>query len=366
MGGLEKWLMAVLHHIDRRFYQLDFLVHHPQPGVYDEEAKRHGARVIYCPYSPWPWKYSLNFLRLLKQHGPYDVIHSHLALSGVILRLAHLAGIPVRIAHSHTTEAFRLHQASLARRFTLFWSQRWIPKYATMGLAASQEAALSWPGPPWGRDPHWRILFCGIDLAPFRQPVDRFQVRQELAIPPQALVLGHVGRFASEKNHGFLVEIAAALGQLEANFCLLLVGDGPLRQEIQQRVEAAGLGAKVIFTGYRADLSRLLLGAMDVFLFPSQFEGLGLAVVEAQAAGLPCLISDMVPVEAEVVPPLVRRLSLNQPAAVWAEAAVKSARAREAAPSREDALQLVSRSGFNVSNTVRVLEELYSQGGKLS
>jgi glycosyltransferase involved in cell wall biosynthesis len=359
MGGLEKWLMTLLRHIDRRVYQLDFLVHHPDPGVFDEEAKSYGARVIYCPYSPWPWKYSRSFLRLLRQHGPYDVIHSHLALSGAILLLAHRAGIPGRIAHSHTDEASRLSRAGLARRVSLFWSHRWIRHYATTGLAASRVAARGRFGAQWEVDPRWRILSCGVDLTPFHQSYDREQVRRGLGIPPQALVLGNVGRFVAVKNHDFLVEIAAALRQRESNFYLLLVGDGPRRQEMQQRVKDAGLEANVIFTGFRSDLPRLL-SAMDAFLFPSLFEGLGLAVVEAQAAGLPCLISTPVPREAEVVPSLVRRLALSESAAAWAEAALAAVRARDSLPPREEALERVSISGFNVINSIRALERLYA------
>jgi glycosyltransferase involved in cell wall biosynthesis len=157
------------------------------------------------------------------------------------------------------------------------------------------------------------------------------------------------------KNHRFLVEIAAEIVKREPNARFLFVGDGPLRSEVEMELRVAGIRDRVILTGSRPDVPRLLLGAMDAFLFPSRSEGLGLALVEAQAAGLPATVSDSVPIEADVVPDLINRQSLRQPAAVWAEIAV-----RHRQRSTPGALGIVEGSLFNVVTSAKELSRIYS------
>jgi glycosyltransferase involved in cell wall biosynthesis len=240
--------------------------------------------------------------------------------------------------------------------------KRWIARHASAGLATSRQAASALFGAAWETDPRWRLLYCGIDLEPFRASADRVGVRAELGIPAGAFVVGHVGRFYEQKNHAFLVDIAAEIAKREPNMRLLLLGDGPLRSVIEQRVADMGMTDKVIFTGGRSDVPRLMLGAMDVFVFPSFYEGLGLAGVEAQAAGLPIVLSDVVPKEMDVVRPLIRRLSLSQSASVWAEAtmAVRSVTNRG---NRVDALTLLEQSPLDIRPSVMDLVDLYARSG---
>jgi glycosyltransferase involved in cell wall biosynthesis len=143
-------------------------------------------------------------------------------------------------------------------------------------------------------------------------------LRAELGIARNSFVVGNVARFAKQKNHRFLVDIAEHLSRMEPNVVFMLVGEGPLKPEIEALVRERGLSANFIFLGAREDVPRLLLGAMDCFLLTSLHEGLGLVVWEAQAARLTCVISDLIPEEARLEATLVRRLSLNQPAEVWA------------------------------------------------
>jgi glycosyltransferase involved in cell wall biosynthesis len=164
-----------------------------------------------------------------------------------------------------------------------------------------------------------RVLYCGIDLLPFRATVDPVAVRAGLGIPADALVVGHVDRFREVKNHTFLVDIAVELAKREPRMRLLLIGDGPLRPAIERQAKKGGVGEKIFFAGVRSDISRLMLGAMDVFVLPSLHEGLPIVGIEAQAAGLPFILSDVVSEETDVVDSLVRRLSLSQPASAWAE-----------------------------------------------
>lgn len=358
VGGTETWLKNVLQHIDPEQFQMDILVHSPEPGRYDETAQRLGANVHYCPFPTNPWNYAANFRKILRQHGPYQIVHSHLALSGYILRLAHRAGIPVRIAHTHSDERARLTRSSLSRRLAIALSNRWIASHATLGLAVSRQAALGRFGQEWESDPRWRIFFCGVDLAPFRSKVDPAQVRRELNIPPDALVIGHVGELRDVKNHQLMLGMAAEMVRQGVKMRLLLIGDGRLRQFLEEQVSQAGLEGSVIFTGVRTDVARLLLGAMDVFLFPSLHEANPLALIEAQAAGLPCVISNCIPPETEVIQPLVQRLPLSEPAAFWVQAALSSREAK-AAISAKAALEIMEKSSFNIKTNVAVLQKIY-------
>jgi glycosyltransferase involved in cell wall biosynthesis len=357
-GGAETWLMHVLRNIDRREFRMDFLVHTTQPGAYDEEIRALGSEVIPCLHPRRPWDYARNFRRILREHGPYDVVHSHVQhYSGYVLRLARRSGVPVRVAHCHLDTAALQATSAPARHAYLALMRRWIGHHATHGLACSTQAGASLFGASWGTDPRWRVVYCGIDLGPFRARPDRAAVRAELGISSDAFVVGHVGRFVEQKNHAFLLEVAAEVARREPGARLLLVGDGPLRRDVEARARRLNLDGRALFAGVRADVPRLLLGAMDVFLFPSVYEGLPLGLLEAQAAGLPCVCSDAVAPEA-VAGPLVRRLSLSRPPEAWADA-VMDARslARRAEPLA--GVAALERSPFAVARSVEALEELY-------
>jgi glycosyltransferase involved in cell wall biosynthesis len=348
--------MHILRHIDRQRFRQDFLVHDPSPGAYDTEAQGLGARIIYCPYPSWPWGYARRFKKILADYGPYDIVHSHLHSGGFHLFLASQEGVPVRISHNHSAVLPLWDRLSFSRKFLIKLSYKLIFHYATAGLAASRLAASGRFGLDWHDDPRWQVLYCGIDLNLFRDNLDPRPVRQELGIPAEVLVIGHVGRFTEEKNHRFILLVAAELARTGPDFRLLLVGEGPLRPELERQADRAGLREKVIFTGLRADVPRLMLGAMDVFLFPSLFESLGLVVLEAQAAGLPCLVSDTVPADVEVVKPLFQRLSLAEPASRWAEAILA---AREVTVTQPEALKIMEHSHFNIEYSCRELVALY-------
>jgi len=357
-GGVETWLMHVLRHIDRADFQMDFLVHTERPCAYDEEIIALGSRIIPCLSPQRPWVYARNFRRALRAHGPYDVIHSHVhRFSGYVLRLSKV-DVPIRIAHSHNDSSSVEARGGLLRRSYVTLTGRWIRAHATVGLSCSDRAAAALFGEAWMDDRRWETMPYGIDLAPFRSSVDLGDVRRELAIPPDAWVIGHVGRFVEQKNHRFLAEVAIELLKREPRAFLLLVGDGPLRPSIEQQVNGAGIAHRVRFAGLRGDVHRLMRGAMDFFLFPSLWEGLGLVLIEAQAAGLPCIISDVIPREADVVGPLIRRVSLAQPVARWVDETLSQRDAANAIPHR-DSLAQVECSPFNIQRAMGRLEEIY-------
>lgn len=358
-GGVETWLMQVFRHIDRERFRLDFLAE-VGPGACEEEIRALGGEVTSANAHRLlrPGWYARNFAPFLRGRGPYDVVHVHAyQYGGYIVRLAREAGVPVRIAHSH--QDFSPIRARINRpRRALAWAmKRLIARHATAGLAASRAAAADLFGQDWRRDPRWQVHHCGLDLGPFRTPVARNAARAEFGIPADARVIGHVGRFEEQKNHPFLVEVFGVAARRDPRLRLLLVGDGPLRPEVERQVVASGLAGRVAFAGSRPDVPRLMRGVMGLFLFPSRFEGLGLVLVEAQAAGLPCLCADSVPDEADVVGPLVRRLPLSASAETWADRI--PALLGPAAVTRAEALRLVERSDFNIETEVRQLERFY-------
>lgn len=354
-GGVETWLMHVLRHIDRERFQMDFLVHTEQPAAYDAELEALGARILRCPDPHNPLLFGRRLLSIMKQFGPYHVIHSHVHhYSGYVLSLARAAGIPVRIAHSHSDTRTAHAGSALLRQSYLCLSRRLIAANCTHGLAASVPAALALFGPDWGRDPRVKVLHCGIDLDPFRTTSDRKSVRSEFGLRSDDIVFGHVGRFVPVKNHAFLVEIAAEIVKREPRARFLFVGDGPLRPALEEQLRRSGIREHTVFAGLRSDVPRLMMGAMDTFLFPSLYEGLPLVLMEAQAANLPAIISDTIAPETTVVPALITRLSLRQSATVWAECALRHRECRTT-----NALGEVRRSPFNVITGINDLAVIY-------
>lgn len=355
-GGVETWLMHVLRHIDRDRFQMDFLIHSSDQGAYDEEIRGLGGNLRVCRHTRNPLAYYRALRRVIDDHGPYHIIHSHVHhYSGFILALAKLAGIPNRIAHSHIDTSST--GPSLARRLYQRLAECLIQVYATNGLAASQDAASTLFGKAWCDDGRFRVLYCGVDMAPFgAQPCDA-QVRSELGIPEDAFVVGHVGRFDAQKNHSFIVEVASLASRCDSSVFFLLVGEGKLRPGIEQAVANVGLGNRVVFAGSRSDVPALMMKAMDAFLFPSLFEGLPLVLMEAQASGLPILCSDTVTKEVTVSAELITFLSLSCPAS-WVDAILKH-RGSVHIRSSEEAYRLVVGSPFNIANGVKELEQIY-------
>lgn len=362
--GSETWLMHVLRNIDRQQFQMDFLVHTLEPHAYDDEIRALGSRVIPCLHPSKPRLYAKHFKQVLQEYGTYNIVHSHVHhYSGFVLRLAHEANIQTRIAHSHSDTIQQQAKAKVLRKAYFRLMRTWISRYATVGLAASQAAASALFGSTWQTDPRWQVLHCGIDLSPFKIVVDSSALRAELGISTDAFVIGHVGRFCEPKNHTFLIEIFAEVVKKESNSYLLLVGDGILRPEIERKINQLGLSDQVIFAGIRSDVHQLMIGVMDVFLFPSLYEGLGLALIEAQAAGLPCIFSDVVPKEADIARDLLCRVSLSQKAVVWANAIISRQNSNKKVD-KSDVVESLKNSKFNIKKSIKELQKAYILSNK--
>jgi glycosyltransferase involved in cell wall biosynthesis len=353
-GGIETWLINVLKYIDRDLLEFHFCTFGLKPGLLAGEVERFGGRILACPRSLNLWSFRDRFRKILRQ-GKYDAVHSHVTLfSGLVLRWAKQEGIPMRIAHSHVSQDDR--PDTQARRCYRRTMKSWIERYATKGLAASQIAAAQLFGDHWTADNRFRVLHCGIDLLPFQQPVESDRVRRELGIPGYAPVVGHVGRFALQKNHKFLLEVFDEIQKRVPTVHFLLVGDGPLRTEIEAQSRAQGLWGKMHFAGIRTDVPRLMRGAMDLFVFPSLFEGLPIAVIEAQAAGLPCIVSDTITIEAGVLRDRFTQLSLSKGPDEWATKAVECLQRGK----DESAIEAIFQTDFCIQRSTSTLSDLYA------
>lgn len=343
-GGLESMLMNYYRHIDREKIQFDFLVHRQERAAYDDEIEAMGGRIYRLPrLVPWSKAYLAALNRFFDEHTEYRIVHAHQdCLSSVILKTAERHNIPVRIAHSHSA-----NQDKNIKYPIKLWYKRKIPRHATHLFACGKEAGgWMFSGAPY------QIVNNAIDAAAYTYDVDkRGELRRQLVLADE-LVIGHVGNFTQPKNHPFLLEIFTALLKKEPNAVLLLVGGGEEMSQIREKAQKLGIAEHVHFLGVRSDAADLMQ-AMDVFVFPSLYEGLGIALIEAQAAGLPCVVSDTIPHEAYLTD-LVDSESLSAPVEKWAEKIL----AKRAIP-RTDRRAEIAAHGFDITTEAVKLQEFY-------
>lgn len=344
-GGLESMLMNYYKHVDRERVQFDFLVHRQERAAFDDEIESLGGRIYRLPrLVPWSKSYLSALNRFFEEHPEYKVVHVHQdCLSSVILKVAAQHNVPVRIAHSHNANQDRNLKYPIK-----LWYRRSIPQYATNLFACGKDAGdWMFSGAPY------QIINNAIDVAAYSyDPEKRIEMRQKLGLENE-LIVGHVGRFNPQKNHPLLLDIFAALLKKEPNAVLLLAGGGEDMPKIQAKAQALGVAEHVRFLGVRSDVADLMQ-AMDVFVFPSLYEGLPVTMVEAQTAGLPCIISDKVPSECILTEGLVDVMPLSASPSAWAEKIL----AKRAIP-RTDRRAEIAAHGFDITTEVVKLQEFY-------
>ena len=302
-GGVEAVVMNYYRHIDRCKVQFDFLVDADSTLVPREEIESLGGRVFEIPPYQHVVEYQRELQRLFKQEG-WKIVHSHInALSVFPLRAAKKAGVPVRIAHSHSTSGKGEYAKNALKAVLKTQSNR----YPTHRFACSQFAG-EWL---FGKAEHFEVVYNAIDL-------DRFRFNAEARAQARAdqFAIGHVGRFTAQKNHAFLIDVFAEVAKRRDDAVLLLVGTGEAGASVKALVDERGLTDRVKFLGQRSDVNRLYQ-AFDAFVLPSLYEGLCLVGVEAQVSGLPCLLSDAITREVDVTGEC-KFLPIDSPA-VWAD-----------------------------------------------
>lgn len=350
-GGVGTVLMNYYRHIDRSKVQFDFLTHgEPEEATRAEVEALGGTITVITPKSTSLWRNLRETRRYIGPTTPHQVVHVHTAspTSFVYLLAAGLAGKRVRVVHSHATD-LESPPGSLQHRIHRVLQP--VLRWTATDLLACSRAAGDWLYGVSVRD-SVRVLPNAIDVDRFRfSPILRQQLRRRLGVEDR-LVIGNIGRFAEQKNHKLLVDIFAEIVRLDPSAVLLLVGEGALMADVQAQVAAASLQNSVLFLGARGDVPALLQ-AMDLFLLPSLFEGLPLVLVEAQAAGLPCLASSTVTEEVQLTE-LLQFLDLAASPTAWAEKALAMANA-----ARQTEAILVAAAGYDIRTAAQVLGGFY-------
>jgi glycosyltransferase involved in cell wall biosynthesis len=355
-GGVEIWLLSLFAETQGRGVTHAVTTLGPSAGSLEDAASRLGVGVRRCPLPPLP-SFPRRFSHLLRS-GQFEAVHSHVHLaSGWLLWLARRSGLPVRVAHSHTTRDD--HRSTPARRVYRRLSRLLIRRHATAGVAASSDCAKALFGSGWTVDPRFRVIHNGVDLSRFSGDVDRREVRSSLGFTPDAVVVGQVGRFHRVKNHVFSVRVAAELARRDPRVRFLFVGEGPLRGATERQAADLGIGARCVFVGGAGvDVPRLLIGAMDLVICPSLWEGLPVSLVEAQAAALPVLASSEVTREVAAVPDLVRFVDLGEGPAAWAASVEEMLRIPRISP--QAAQEYLAQTDFDIRRSARRLLEVYA------
>lgn len=347
-GGTESFMMSYFRCFDRKKIIIDFMVHGYEKGYYDEEILETGSKIINVPVkSQQPFKYN-KILKKVFQSGEYPIVHSHLdAMSAWTLKIAKKCGVPHRIAHSHNTAHLTENKMKLAINEI---ARKQITKYATDCFACS-DLAGKW----LFNDAPFKVIHNAINISKYQYSGElRTTLRNSLGISESTYVIGHVGRFDTQKNHEFLVEVFSKVIEVIPNSTLLLIGEGWKMEQIKEKVSNCQLNEKVLFLGSRADVNELY-NAMDLFVLPSLFEGLSVVAVEAQANGLECLFSDKTTQEAKMSDN-VEFLPLKVD--VWAEKIIDSYKCKKM---RFDNTNALIEHGYEIKSAAEKLQEYYLQ-----
>lgn len=348
-GGAETNVMNYYRKLDKSKFQFDFAVHREEKGAYEEEIVALGGKIFRFS-NIHPFKLA-NYKQQIVQFfdkNQYSIIHGQCSELGYFFyKEAHKRGVPVIIAHGHNSNS----KLDLKFLFRWFWKKSMM-RYVNTYFSCGEEASVWLFGKKTA--PQAFTMTNAIDSKLFAYNEEKsLQIRKELNAE-QTKNFIHVGRFNVQKNHEFLIAVFHLLLQRDSQQQLFLVGEGELKLTIQEQVKKLGIEEKVTFLGSRNDVNELLQ-AMDVFLFPSLFEGLPVSLVEAQASGIQCVISDGIPKEAILIPENVTVISLKESAVQWANK-IHALNQFD----KKDVSFLIKEKGYDIGANVRILEEKYT------
>lgn len=353
LGGAESRIMDLYRTIDREKIQFDFLVHDSREGFFDREIAELGGHIYYVPrfkvYNYLSYKRAMK--RFFAGHSAFGAVHGHMtSTASIYLPIAKRAGIPMTIAHARSAGVDKGIKGKITK-----WMRKPLAKRADYCFACSRLAGEAVYGEKYVKAGKVKILPNAIETSKYAYNAEmREKMREKLGLS-WAYIIGHVGRFHYAKNHEFLVEIFAEIRKHRNDAVLLLLGEGALMPSVKEKAAKLGLERSVIFMGNQSDIVKYYQ-AMDYLVFPSRFEGMPGTVVEAQAAGLPCLISDSISEEVKVTE-LVRFASLTEAPGVWAHT-VYTHREHE----RKDRVSALIKAGFDVHTQASWYEKFYMQG----
>ena len=347
-GGAETMVMNLYRQVDKSKIQFVFVVHTNDRCSYDEEIENLGGKIYHVPrykgknhfiYKKW-WK------DFFVGHPQYKILHSHIrSTASIYLPIAKKNGVTT-IVHSHSTSNGKGISAVVKKVM-----QYPIRYQADYFFGCSQIGGEWLFGKRIVKGSRYYTLQNAINIDNYDvNSITRNKIRKQFGVEEKVL-FGHVGRLHEAKNHMFLLELFAVISQENPNSMLMIIGDGELKEQIERKIKELHLESKILLLGARSDVPELL-SAMDVFLFPSKWEGLPISVVEAQAAGLPCFISDKVTKEVGISE-LVHYLPIDKGYEIWIKEIQKADLKRKNVKLR------IGKAGFDIKETSNWLTSFY-------
>lgn len=351
-GGVESVVMNYYRNIDRNKVQFDFICDEDSKYIPTDEIESLGGKVILIPPYQKPFKYHKELKKVLKE-GNYKIVHSHIStMSFFSLWAAKSAKVPVRIVHAHSTTNKQEKKKNLMKQVLRPFSKVFANRY----FCCSELAGRWLFGNKTYNQGKVYLLNNAIDVDKFKYNEKvRKAKRKELNIKDKDLVIGHIGRFVKQKNHEFLIDIFNEIHKQNKNTILLLAGDGPLKEEIQNKVKKIGLEKNVQLLGQRNDANELYQ-AFDAFVLPSLYEGLPVVGVEAQTAGLPCFFSTDMTKETKVLDS-TKFIELSKSPKEWADIIIKELNNFK----RKDMTKKINNNNFNIKNEANKLKKYYKE-----
>lgn len=357
-GGIETIAISILERLDKKRFHVDFLLSAGTPCAYENKITTAGGGVHYI--TPWgrnPIRFQMELKRFYASKPSYHYvwIHTSAASNITILTVTKRYTQARTILHSHGTS---FECKNPLKRYILMHlhkrNQTKLGQLVDHAFACSAMAAAWLFGADYAQTHQVNIIKDAIDAASFRIDDEiRARYRKMLAVD-RSLVLMHVGRFSLPKNQSFLLDVYRELENRKLDYRLIFIGDGEMKSDVMQKAKKYKLDKKVQFLGHREDI-RQLLQAADLMVLPSLFEGLCISLIEAQAAGLPCFVSDAIPPEAAITN-LVHYLSLEAGSAFWANKIAETMPKQE----RIDTTAEIEKANFDLKQMVHELEDLLS------
>lgn len=351
LAGTEMVIMNWYRNINRDEIQFDFIVTSLERAFFKDEIEKLGGNVFFIHKKKnlsGKIKFLYDLYVFLKQHkNEHEIFHTHdHFLSGLSCMAAYFAGIKKRFTISHFADG--IGELKNVSKFKKLISRLFINLFATKLFAVSKDAGTSL----YGNKSDFIILNNGIDINKFKYNEQiRNKTRKELNLKNK-FVLGHIGRLSKEKKHLFLVDIFNEIHKYNTNSILLLVGNGNMKIDIENKIKNLNLHNHVLFVGTQKN-TNVFYQAMDCFVFPSISEGFGIVAIEAQSAGLPCFISDRIPNEVNIIN--TTKISLNKSSKEWAEIILEKTKNFQ----RQDCSNIIRKAGFDMQDTVKNIEMEY-------
>ncbi|HDR8126618.1 glycosyl transferase family 1 [Bacillus thuringiensis] len=353
-GGAESMIMNLYRQVDKTKVQFDFVVHTSNSCAFDDEIKQLGGNIYYIPrFKGYNYlSYRKEWIKFFNIHKEYKVIHGHIgSCAAIYLQIAKEYGL-YTIAHSHstkkTTKKIKTPQEILFPVFS--YPTRFIADYF---FGCSKLAGKYRYGDKIVASDRFEVINNAVRTQDYIFNEDiRIKYRNEFNLKDQFVII-HVGRFDVPKNQTYLIDIFKEYHKVDESSILVLVGEGPLKKVLEEKVKALNLQESVIFTGIRNDVPDLLKMG-DVFVFPSIYEGLPVTLIEAQATGLKCIVSDTVTEEVKVTN-LVEFVGLSEPIDSW----LQKISAASNSYSRVDRSNDLAISGYDIKETAVFLEDFY-------